>query len=266
MYTFQSFYLDDRMIPGRALDLFLPAAAAPSLPALFFVHGGGWTAGSRAHFHPLMAAFIARGYICASADYRLGGVSAADQITDLRHAYALFVEQLRQLGRPPRIAVFGSSAGAHLGLLLAHAAPGECGDSGSAFGLELALPWIPPCGVAVQATPVHFHPWEDIFPPIWQSMQKIAGRPYARNRRLYRRLAPITYARPGVCPVFHLHAENEHMFPLSFLQEHQRRLQRHGVPCQLNIYTRAEHGFLYDITRRQQQEAFADLLDFFAQL
>ena len=52
-HEFRSFYLDSPLQPGRVFDLFLPETATRDT-ALFFVHGGGWCAGSRTAYHAIM--------------------------------------------------------------------------------------------------------------------------------------------------------------------------------------------------------------------
>src|SRR5688572_27699847 len=55
------------------LDLFLPRQETTGLrPAVVFVHGGGWSGGSRGQFHR-QAAYLAskRGYVGACIEYRL---------------------------------------------------------------------------------------------------------------------------------------------------------------------------------------------------
>jgi len=264
-FAFESIYFDNPIVEGRVLDVFQPREAARNV-ALLFVHGGGWHGGSRTGQHALMRAFNAEGYVCASTDYRLGGVTVFDQIADVRHGRIVFGRWLREHGRPPQIAVFGSSAGAHLAALLAFARPGECGEP-LAFGdVQPDEEWAAPVGAVLQATPVRFDPWEDIFPHIWTTMQRIVGTPYAADPALYRRLAPIEYVRPETCPVLFLDAENEHMFPLRYTLEFTRKMHEAGRRAERNIYTNAEHGFFYDVTRRQQQEAFRDMLAFLRSL
>ena len=68
-HEFRSFYLDSPLQPGRVFDLFLPETATRDT-ALFFVHGGGWCAGSRTAYHAIMEHCCGLGYLCASTDYR----------------------------------------------------------------------------------------------------------------------------------------------------------------------------------------------------
>jgi hypothetical protein len=39
-------------------------------------------------------------------------------------------------------------------------------------------------------------------------------------------------------------------------------MEKFNKVCQVKTYTPAEHGFIYDVTRRVQKEAFADILEF----
>jgi acetyl esterase/lipase len=55
------------------MDLYLPAQAAASapLPAIVFVHGGGWQSGVRANFAPMAIRMAERGFAAATISYRL---------------------------------------------------------------------------------------------------------------------------------------------------------------------------------------------------
>lgn len=262
-YKFTSEYLDSDIVNGRIFDIFMPDEATQDI-ALFFVHGGGWDAGSRTGYHNIMKAYNKHGFICASTDYRLmnTGADIFDQITDIRHAYDSFLYFLSENKRPARIFVHGSSAGAHLAALLSFAAPGECGEPLEYKHYKYKTKWVAPVGVALQATPVYFEPWEDIFPMIWASMQKIVKVPYDRDPECYKKVSPVNYVSPDTCPVFFMHAENEHMFPLEHTLEFINEMKSMKRRAEYKVYTKAEHGFFYDITRRQQKEAFSDMLDF----
>ncbi len=248
MITFRSIYFDASPREGRILDIFEAAPHTRPHVSLFFVHGGGWKAGTRAVFHQIALAYSSLGFDCASTDYRLGGVTIEDQVSDVRQGLSLFVEDLRQRNRPTDIVLLGSSAGAHLALLS-------------------ALQPDPPCAVAglcVQAAPFTFEPWTDIFPAIWADMQTIVGESYPSP--LYREASPIHYVQPGMPPVFALHSQNEHMFPLSLTEQFIDKAKACGARAEYKIYEATEHGFFYALDRRQQKEAFDDILTFIASL
>ena len=215
-YEFQSFYLDAPLIRGRVFDLFRPEKITRDT-ALFFVHGGGWHAGTRTEYHSIMEAYNELGFLCASTDYRLTGgirtpdcpgLTALDQLKDIARLMTL-CSRMKAMGRPLNIAVFGTSAGAHLASLLLCADPGECGEQAA-----LKNSWVKPSFGLLQSTPVAFEPWEDIFPMIWSDMQFFAaGCTYESNPERFRALSLTRYIRKDNPPLLFLEAENEHMFP-----------------------------------------------------
>ena len=264
-YTYQSVYLDKPFINGRALDIFMPETDIKDI-AVVFIHGGGWRSGSRSQMHKIMEGFCNKGFICASFDYRLGGVDAFDQLTDLRYAYDYFVSFLKEQKRPLKIVTYGSSAGAHLNALISLTNPGECGEELEFNGIKLKNEWVRPVGCVLQAASMLFEPWEDIFPGSWKCFQDIAGVSYEEHPEVYKRLAPMEYLSKTTPPLMFLNASDEHMFPCRYTLQAAKKLQELGNKCIAKTYENAEHGFFYDLTRRVQKQAFADILDFVSEL
>jgi len=261
--AFKTEYLDTPAIEGRVCDFFYPECDPLPL-SFFFIHGGGWRSGSRVRFHRIIERLVGRGHPCASTDYRLKGSVIGDQLSDIRHSYARFLQMLKQVGSPLRVVVFGSSAGGHLALLFSLAKEGVCADvSPQAHDLAFASS-VRPAGVVVQAAPVTFEPWDDIVPSVFASMQDAVGISFDENPDAYRKVSPLYHIDGESPPAFLMNAENEHMFPL-YLTHHFCN-QMHGFDrrCELKTYANAEHGFFYDvgIGRWQQEEAFEDLVAF----
>jgi acetyl esterase/lipase len=266
-YTFETVYFDKPIVTNRSIDIFMPTTVTRDI-AIFFVHGGGWFGGTKTCYHKIMEAFNQVGFICGSVDYRLGGkdTQITDQITDIRHGYDIFTGLLKKHNRPLKIFVHGSSAGAHLSGLLALAAPGECGEDAEFNGFIRQHEWVKPVGYASQSTPTKFEPWEDIFPPILDCIQRIVGKPYLGNENYYHKFALETYLNSNNCPTFFLAAANEHMFPIEHAEAFILQLNQLGGRGKFKIYANTEHGFFYDLTRRQQKEAFQDIIDFIESL
>ncbi len=264
-YSYTSIYFDDPIVSGRVLDILSPAKVRQDT-AIFFVHGGGWRGGARANYHNIMRAFNAEGFVCASTDYRLAGTQLTDQLTDIRHGYDIFASELRRASLPLRIFVIGSSAGAHLAGLLALAEPAACGESLECHGRTLEDTWLVPVGAALSAFTPFFTPWEDIFPHIWTSMEDIVGVPYEQDPARYQLYSPIEHVGPHSPPILLEHAENEYMFPHEHLVRFAEKMSSFGRKVSIKTYTKAEHGFFYDVTRRQQKEAFRDILSFISEL
>jgi acetyl esterase/lipase len=254
--SFRSLYFDDAPRAGRILDIF--DAPQPSQKiALFFVHGGGWKGGSRTIFHSIIHEYSRLGFDCASTDYRLSGVNVFEQVGDVRTGLDIFADDLLQRNRPARVLLIGSSAGAHLALLAGLAKAEECGAPETSLLHECEI-----AGIAVQAAPFTFEPWEDIFPAIWSAMQAAVGAPYNDNEELYRRASPMTYIRAGNPPLLIQHAENEHMFPRELHQQFATKSLALGNDVREKFYPRVEHGFFYSLERWQQRAAFEDVLEF----
>jgi acetyl esterase/lipase len=107
---------------GTALGLDLYRAPQADAPLVLYVHGGGWRSGDKADDGAeRLAPLAAYGVDVASVDYRL--VPAAtfpDQVHDLKGAVRWLRAHGPDLGlRTDRVGVWGASAGAYLGSLLA---------------------------------------------------------------------------------------------------------------------------------------------------
>ena len=263
-FSYKTAYLDKPIITDRALDIFVPENITQDI-SMVFVHGGGWKAGSRQQMHKIMEGFCDKGFICASFDYRLN-VDAFNQLTDLRHAYDYFISFLKEQKRPLKVVTYGSSAGAHLNALMSLAVPGECGEELEFNGMSLRNDWVRPVGTMLQATPMLFEPWEDIFPPSWECFQGAAAVSWEKHPEVYKRLAPMEYLSEETQSLFFLNASDEHMFPNRYTVKAVEKLLLLGRTASAKTYKNAEHGFFYDLTRRCQKEAFADILEFMNEL
>jgi acetyl esterase/lipase len=110
------------------VDLHLPAASDSSR-VVVLLHGGFWkTAYDRAHVRPLARALADDGFVVASPEYRRVGPGGAGGWPttgrDVVDAVEALPRLLGQLGvRPTGIEAVGHSAGGHLALWLATAAP-----------------------------------------------------------------------------------------------------------------------------------------------
>ncbi len=256
MFEYRSLYFDDPPQANRALDLWLPSETNRHV-SLFFVHGGGWRMGNRGQMHAIMNAFRSEGFPCLSVDYRLSkATTIEDQLEDVRLGLAIARERLEAAGLPPRIALYGSSAGGHLALLAGLAAPGACGEK------------VPPgeapeiAGIVASCAAITFELWEDIFPEIAGSMERAVGEPYQDNPERYRRLSPVHHAGAGAPPLHLMLGECEHLFPNEQAYAWVQHLSSLGNRAEAHSYRLAEHGFFYDVTRNAQKAAFKKMLAF----
>lgn len=139
------------------LDLYQPAGdTVAERPAVVYVHGGGFTAGSKAAGATFATAFAKLGYVAVSIDYRLlspsgcGGQATPPPIceTAARAAQNDAQAAVRWLRRyaatyridPDRIAIAGGSAGAVTSLLVGWRSedPGTSGNPGFSSAVRAA--------------------------------------------------------------------------------------------------------------------------------
>ena len=254
---FKSYYLDSPLQIGRVFDVFEADKDAPQREySFFFVHGGGWRHGSRqGGTHIIMDELARRGYTCASTDYRLDAPDAFTQISDIREAMDTFIDLLMQEGRTPRIILWGESAGAHLGSLVAYALPGELGEDIS----KLKHPEIRPVKAILQATPFDFLHFEGMMPQTWSCLQNIAGKPYSEDPERYEKLSLKNYIRQDNPQTFFMEAEYEHLFDSKFTRIIAGEHRKMNINSQWKVYDRVEHGFLHDLKRKMQLHAFEDM-------
>lgn len=104
----------------HTLDLYLPHGAK-DYPVFFFIHGGGWRAGSKNGVAAHGITFASNGIGFVSVGYRLSPkVSHPEHIKDVAQAFAWVVHNLGKRGADvKRVFVSGHSAGGHLCALLA---------------------------------------------------------------------------------------------------------------------------------------------------
>ena len=109
------------------LDLYLPAAQIRRpVPVIVFLHGGGWSGGTRTTGPDFKRYFAQDGFAMASIEYRLTpAVTFPDNVEDVRTAVRWLKTNATAHGLDPeRVCLWGSSAGGHLAAVAALAPRG----------------------------------------------------------------------------------------------------------------------------------------------
>jgi len=103
----------------RTLDVYAPAGAK-DLPVVFWIHGGGWQAGDKTDVKLKPKAFMDKGFVFVSTNYRL--LPAVDMGTltrDVARSFRWVQDHVAEYGGDPkRVLVGGHSAGAQLAALI----------------------------------------------------------------------------------------------------------------------------------------------------
>ncbi len=219
-----------------------PQGATNQIPAILFIHGGGWVAGSYkdAPILPLAGA----GYFAASIEYRLDSEAKwPAQIEDCK----LGVRWLRANAAkyhvdPNRIGVWGESAGGHLVLCL-----GTMADVREYEGVG----GYPGVSSAVQAV-VDFYGPSD-FTRIWPSTYKgegvslvegLFGVTHEKDPQLWKKGSPLTHVKAGDPPMLMVHGDSDRLVSINQSLLMDAALSKAGVSHQLIIVKNAGHGFL----------------------
>ncbi len=99
------------------LDVYRPRFRPADGPTLVYLHGGRFRSGRKdREARPLIYRLASRGWVCVSANYRLGSAATfPDSLIDAKHVIAWVREHGQDLGADPTtVFVAGSSAGGHL--------------------------------------------------------------------------------------------------------------------------------------------------------
>ena len=103
----------------QMLDVYAPENAK-SLPVIFWIHGGGWEVGDKTSVQGKPKAFVDKGYVFVSTNYRfLPNVDMETIVRDIAKSIHWVHDHIAQYGGDPkRLLVMGHSAGAQLAALI----------------------------------------------------------------------------------------------------------------------------------------------------
>ena len=109
----------DPALERQVLDIHAPKDAK-NLPVVFWIHGGGWQAGDKSGVQDKPKAFMERGFVFVSTNYRLlPKVEMETIFRDVAKSLGWVHKHIGEYGGDPnRIFVMGHSAGAQLAALI----------------------------------------------------------------------------------------------------------------------------------------------------
>lgn len=244
---------------GQPLTLHLarPVELSRPVPAIVFIHGGGWRAGSKdGHIEDIKQA-AAEGYVAVSVGYRFAPEHRFPaQIEDCKCAIRWLRAHAGELSiDPERIGAIGFSAGAHLSMLL--------GTMDSADGLEGEGGWADQSS-KVQAVVAYFGPtdFNEEYPALSRPLvEAFLGGTRDEVPEAYRAASPLTYVSPGDAPILILQGTNDVLVPYAQAISMISALADAKVPGRIEIMLGAGHGWGGAELERTRQATAA----FFAQ-
>jgi acetyl esterase/lipase len=219
-------------------DLYFPLEMPKDkkLPGIVWIHGGGWTGGTRdAKREVSVCSDLARnGYVVMSVEYILSAKKQAvwpTNLWDCKTAVRWLRKNSERIGVDPnRIGVAGGSAGGHLAAMVALTTPADgldprepLGDISCAVKCCVDLYGITDIGTYHDAT--------------------MLGKTFAEAPELYRAASPVTYVRSNSIPIMICHGTADATVNIAQSERFAAALKAAGVEHHFEIATNAPHSF-----------------------
>jgi acetyl esterase/lipase len=233
------------------LDLRVPAGSGAA-PVVVFLHGGGFSFGSRLHglmSEAIWRGLLDRGIAVASAEYRLSGEAIFPACL---HDAKAAVRWLRKFGaelgvRPNAIGAWGESAGGHLAAFLGlnnayEPLKGKVGVGDVSSEVQAAVAWYPPTDfLAMDAqAPAGSEMWHgDEDSP--ESL--LIGGALRENREAAAFASPVSHASAAAAPILLVHGLQDRTVPYQQSVVLRDALEAAGAPVRLELIPDAGHVF-----------------------
>jgi acetyl esterase/lipase len=248
---------------GKDLKLNLARPEHPNglLPAIVYIHGGGWQGGSREMYRSDIEQAAKRGYVAVTISYRLTDPDAQGKA---KHPFPAQVEDVKCAVRwlransqkyhidPNRIGATGGSAGGHLSLML-----GVLGGSNEFEGNG----GNPGVSSQVQAVVNYFGPTD--LTRLHSSSKRVAAildvlldGPPEQMAASYRAASPITYVSKSDPPTLTLHGTADPIVPVDQATELDAAMKKAGAPHTLMLMEGEGHGFKPAADKQAREATF----------
>ena len=223
------------------------ADAAQMHPAILFLHGGGWSGGSRAEMASVSTFFSEQGYVCFAVSYRLvkGDQNRYPaQIDDVQRAVRWIRAHATDYGVDGgRIGAFGGSAGGQLAALLGTMETRDNSDG------ELAK-----YSSRVQCVVDLYGPSDFLAIPsvkiIDEAQRKAANRllegflgPLPENSANYVDASPVTHIDSKTVPFLIFHGSKDALVPVEQSEELDVALRKAGMESKLVVFPGLGHAY-----------------------
>lgn len=235
---------------AQELDIYFPEKRADKpQPLLVWIHGGGWTGGSKTQ-QPYLAQ-LARGYIVASIEYRFSQKALFPaQIQDCQAAIRWLRANAQKYNiDPEHVGVGGASAGGHLAALVGtsggkKAFPPIGGNEGQSDRVQAVCDIFGPADFYTVVTQANedknvksVFKWNNGDP-----YSKLIGAKLGEDREKCAAVSPTHYVSKDNPPFLILHGDRDSLVPYAQSVELTELLGKAGVPVILQRLPGAGHG------------------------
>jgi acetyl esterase/lipase len=221
------------------LDVHYPKMMNGPAPVAVWVHGGGWTSGSKLGGTGFadVPELVSRGYLVVSVDYRLAPqYKWPAQIQDVKCAIRFLRANAARFNlEPNKMGAWGGSAGGHLVALLG-TADASAGFEGSGGYEDQSS--------RIQAVVDMFGPAD--LPQLFRGftggiVSQVFGN--VNGTDILQRASPTTFATQDDPPFLILQGDRDTVVPPSQSQTLYERIKAAGIPATLVMVKNAEHSF-----------------------
>jgi acetyl esterase/lipase len=220
------------------------------LPAVVYIHGGGWSGGSREAGLPFTVAFANGGYFAVTISYRLSGEATYPAaVHDCKAAVRFLRANAEELGiDPDRIGVWGHSAGGHLSAMLGltgddAALEGNVGATGVSSNVAC---FVSVCGPS-QLTGLTINGMVADF---------LGGNEQQRAERAVE-ASPVTHIDANDPPALLVHGTDDELVNIRQAHLLNDKMKEASAACELYIVEGAGHA-IRDKTAYEKVAAFFD--------
>lgn len=247
----QTYAIDPGYRPLR-LDVWVPRSAAPP-PLVVWIHGGAWMMGDRRQIIPTIPldsqfeALLAAGLAVATIDYRLAFEAAFPaQLHDAKAAIRWLRQHADELGFDAEcIGIWGESAGAHLGNLVALTAnrpdlEGDLGVVGPSSEVQAVVSWYGPSDVE---TMPGFPAEVMVQLPVKMRVDPTEAVTHG-DSSLRPLLSPINHVHADAPPFFLQHGTADILVPHTQSEALAATLEHLGVSADVELVEGADHIFM----------------------
>jgi acetyl esterase/lipase len=239
------------------LDVYRRRNVSQPQPTLIYIHGGGWTGGTKEQSSLAFLPFLQMGWNVVNVEYRLARVSLApaaveDCLCALRWVY--------RNAKPydfdtSRLVVSGDSAGAHLAL--------TTGMLPENAGFDRQCPGTEPLKVAAIVNWYGIADVVDLLDGPNMKTYAVTWLAAMPNREdVAKRVSPLTYVRPGLPPVITIHGDADPTVPYTHALRLRDALEKAHVPNRLVTVPGGKHG---GFSQAERVTIYAAIREFLAQ-
>jgi acetyl esterase/lipase len=215
------------------------------MPAMIFIHGGGWRGGSKNGVPGWLTNAVREKWLSVvSVEYRFSDVAPHPaQVNDCLRAIQFVRHNAAKWNiDPQRIGVTGGSAGGHLSLWVAlhdDAADADSNDpvAKQSSRVACAVSFAGPTDWSLLDQLEHKHP------AYRQLLGYEPGTPArAMDAEAKKDVSPISFASQDDPPVMQVHGDKDDIVPIEHARAMHERLRSVGVKTELVVIEGANHG------------------------